>query len=181
MGDAWGPILFILLVGCGFLAYNGTFYTTGRQWYENCYELKVEQEKAGLSEPKTTDPYKAAFWKRCELYSRRGIFNAGFVLAGNPERDAGARSLGTSCPSGWSDIPIAGTYYLTVNLLQEQGGPSLLDKFSMAEAMISRVYKTRWPNCASGRIRLGFPKIVEAREGVFDWETPCKRCETDRQ
>jgi hypothetical protein len=176
------PLLALLIVaGVGFLLYSGTIYTTGRQWFEKCYELKAEQEKAGWSEPKTADPYKAAFWKRCELYSQRGIFSAGFILAGNPEIDAGARALGKSCPSSWSDIPMAGTYYLTLDLIGEQGGPKLLDSFTPAETMISRVYEARWPSCKSARISVGFPKLIETREGVFDWETPCKRCQTDKQ
>ena len=114
-------------------------------------------------------------WKRCELYSQGGIYNAGFVLTGTP-KDTEDYALEKVCPSKWGQIPIGGTYYLTLNLLQDQGGPSFLDKFLMAEDMISRTYEAKWPNCSVERIRQGYPKIIETQEGVFDWETPCQRC-----
>ena len=162
------------------LAYSGTFSSTGKQWYEGCYEYQVAEEKAGLaSEPQASDPYKAVFWKNCEPTSERGIFKAGFVLAGNPDRDRGSVALGDACPSSWTDVPLGGTHILTLRLLQEQGGPTFTDWFLPADEMIERVYKKRWPYCALKRESLGFPRIVEKTPGNFDWETPCKRCASD--
>ena len=54
MSDGAIALIYIGIAAGGYLAYNGTFYVTGKQWYEACYELKVEQEKAGWSEPKAS-------------------------------------------------------------------------------------------------------------------------------
>lgn len=179
MSEEWaGPVL-LLAIGGAVMAYTGVFYTTGKQWYESCYELKIEQEKVGWSEPKTTDAYKAAFWSTCESSSRRGIYAAGLLFSGNPEKDKGALELGSACPSSWRDVPMAGTYFLTIDLVKLKGGPSLLEKFLPAENMISNAYTSRWPKCASERERLGFPKIIEVSPNVFEWAMPCKRCAND--
>jgi len=180
MKVSWFGLIVVGIAIVAGLAYSGTFYATGKQWYEGCYEYKVEGEKAGiLSEAKTSNPYKAILWKNCEPTSRRGIFKAGHLLAGNPGYDRGAVALGDTCPSSWTDVPLDGTYILTLRLLQEQGGPSFFDRFLPAEEMVGRVYNKRWPYCTSKRESLGFPRIVETTPGNFDWETPCKRCATD--
>lgn len=179
MSEKFAALIFILLVPAAYFAYKGTFYVTGKQWYEACYELKQAQNKAGWDQAKTDDPYKAALWSQCERLSQKGIYDAGMVMGGNPEADKGSVALGKSCPNRFSEVPIAGTYYLTSDLIAEDGGPSIIDGFIPAEAVVSRVYKQRWPNCADRRKALGFPKIVEKSKGVFDWETPCKRCESD--
>ena len=179
MSEEWVFPVVVLAIGGAALAYTGTLYTTGKQWYEGCYELKVEQEKVGWSEPKTTDAYKAAFWSTCESSSRRGIFAAGLLFSGNPEKDKGVADLGSSCPSSWRDVPMAGTYFLTIDLVKSKGGPSLVEKFLPAETMIGNAYAKRWPMCATERARLGFPKIIEVSPDAYGWATPCKRCAND--
>ena len=173
---------FLVLVAAaagGYLAHSGTLWTTGREWYEVCYALKSEQMKVGFGKVTTPDPYLAARHMACEPISVRGIVSGGMVLAGNPETDRGAAALGKSCPSGWSDMAIGGTYMTSVDLVAAAGGPSLADRFLPAERMLNRVYTARWPSCASERARLGFPRIVEKAPGDFGWEVPCQRCETD--
>lgn len=175
-------VTFLVLVATaagGYLAYSGTFWATGREWYEVCYALKSEQLRAGWSEVTTSDPYLAARRMSCEPISQRGIFSGGMILAGNPEMDRGSAALGNSCPSGWSDMAIGGTYMTSVAFVAAAGGPSLADRFLPAEWMLNRVYTARWPSCNSERARLGFPRIIEKAPGNFGWETPCQRCETD--
>ena len=161
------------------LAYTGTFYVTGRQWYEGCYELRVEQSKVGWAKPQAADAYKAALWAKCEPIVDRAMFASGLLYVGDPSRDLGAAALGSSCPSMWSDMPMVGMYHLAIDLVQTANAPTLLDRFTPAEWMVGRAVTSRWPSCSSERQRLGFPKIVEKSPGRFDWETPCIRCDTD--
>jgi hypothetical protein len=175
---------FVVLLGsvARVLAYSGFFYVTVSQWCDACYEKKFQHSKqlSPGDEPTTPDSRKAIIWGQCERLSNLGIYNAGLIFGGNPDYDAGAKALGKSCPSSWLEVPLAGSYFLTVNMVRDQGGPSILDRFLPAESMIGRVYQARWPTCVAERIRLGFPKIVEVHPGLFDWQTPCARCATDK-
>ena len=156
-------------------AASGYLYTNGKTYYETCYEYKVEQEKSAWSEPKTTDPYKAAAWKNCELISRQAIFDKGIILSelGKYRDDI---ILASACPSYLEDMPIAGTYIFTVKLIENAGGPTLLQKYLPASMMISDLYERRWPNCISTRKRLGYSRMTAMSDGSYEFLEKCDDC-----
>lgn len=166
------------------LAYNGTFGTTGAQWYAGCWEKSVEYRKDWMSgkEPISPDAYKALIWANCDLESQRGVYAAGMVFhqslfVPDPSTYPEAYSMATACPAEARDVPVAGLYLLTVKLVQENGGPSFLDRFRPAKFMLADAMTRRWPGCSKERKRQGYPRIVEKAPGKFDFEKPCLPCE----
>jgi len=143
----------------GYLCYAGTFYVTGKQWFEACYERSIQKEarEFATKEPVSPDPYKQLLWANCETLSGREMFDAGLLFAGGARDDSDddGRRLLQVCPSTWSDLPMGGTYFLSLKLLQASGGPNWLDRFLPADAMIGRVYTAKWPRCNSERARQG--------------------------
>ena len=113
----------------------------------------------------TTDPYKDAFWRTCNLTAYRGMYKAGLFL-GLVGSEEGV------CPD-WNQ-PVGGIYHEALNLLQLEGGPSLFDKLLPAEHMIGRIYSKHWPTCSQEREKRGLPKTIERRPGVFGWASPCR-------
>jgi hypothetical protein len=162
------------------LAYQGTFYTTGAQWYEACWARSVEvnQKNLLIKGPLTSDPYKAVIWANCETESLRGIYGSGMVFSPANDGNIANLALLESCPSA-DRMPIGGTYLLVLELLQKDGGPRLIDKFLPAEKTISATVNRRWPNCQHERDRQNLPRVIETASGrlKFDWQKSCYRCD----
>ena len=157
-------------------AYQGVFYSTGRQWFERCYEYdseRMKQSQGGWEDPKTSDPYKAAYWATCEKQSERGVYGAGFVFAGRDDLE-----LAKFCPSKWADVPMGGSYMLTLKLIKAQGGLGWEYGFIPADWMIGELYSNAWPRCVAERTKQGYPKIIE-KDGTFAWEEPCAKCKAE--
>jgi hypothetical protein len=192
-------LLIVVAVGStAILAYYGLFYETGRQWNEACWAKRaaekakdkaanaaaakgIELRPDDFGDPQGANAQQDAQWRLCELMSRRAIYQAGFIFAGNPEVDRNASTVVQSCPSSWTQVPMAGTYWLTLDLIADQGGTHTLDAFIPAETTIQRAWIKQWPECAAERIRLGYPMIVEKKRGEFDWAEPCIPCEAARK
>ncbi len=166
----------VAAIVCGYLAFNGTFYTTGTQYYEACWEKLSKTE--GLAEPKPSNPYQAVMWGNCEMITQRAVYSEGIVFAVMPKDQTGveAANLNKVCPNTWTDVPMGGLYILFIQQIQSTGGPQILDKFMPAGVIIGRIAKQRWPLCSAARQQQGYPKIVEKGPGEFGWERPCLKC-----
>lgn len=165
-------VVFIALVS--WLAYSGLFYQTGKQWFDSCWQAQNSKEG-----PKTPD--EAASRGKCKYIAEKSLFESGFIFSGNPEHAVTPelKEIVAACPSNYSDIPFGGPQILAVDMVESHGGAEILDSFLPASHLIVGAFKSRWPNCPSARERGGFPKIVE-RNGVFEWEAPCKPCEAEQ-
>lgn len=168
------PTLLAILVAAA-LAYSGVFYDTGQQYYEACWAKKAAT-KTFVEEPQASNPSQSIMWKKCEIETERAVYRAGLIFASHAEEDAEMLALEKACPSSWSDLPMAGAYYLTIDLVEQRGGPQLVDRFIPARLMIQRVWKARWPRCDTERRRQRYPKIVEDAAGNFQWAKPCPKC-----
>lgn len=165
-----GALIIIGAILGAVLAYQGTFFVTGKQWYEACW---AKQNGA-----KATDPYQDATWSTCEPTASAALFGSGLIFAGYPEndKDVDGASLQKVCPSSWTDAYWGGNYVLGVKVLQQQGGPNYLDAVMPARQTLERAFKGRWPRCSAERQRQGYPLLIEITPGKYDWERPCARC-----
>src|SRR5882672_9724914 len=122
-GGTFFVIVFVLGLALA-AAYSGWLYQTGQQWFENCWQAQHSPEG-----PKT--PRQAVSWGTCEQTTKRALFNAGFVFAGNPQFAVTPelKALVQACPSNYSDVPIGGPHLIAVDLVVQRGGPDLLDRF----------------------------------------------------
>ncbi len=170
-----GFIAAILAAAIAWMAHAGVFYQTGTQWFQSCWIAKHEKRS-----PATPD--ESIAWAKCEPTTQRAVFNAGFVLSGNPEYAVTPelKALGNACPSLYRDIPIAGMNYLAVNMVEESGGPTVVDSFTPPDAMIKTAFMSKWPNCPSVAKANGFPRAVY-RGDAWEFESPCKPCEAEKK
>src|SRR5262249_29948001 len=112
-------------------------------------------------------------WKRCEPTTLRALYEIGFVFAGRIYQasrypsDSDEAELAKACPSSWTEIPIEGTYILSLELVEEKGGVRLLDNFMPADGLIQRAWLSRWPRCGAERQRLGYPKLCRGARGAL--------------
>ncbi|MCG3774902.1 MAG: hypothetical protein JW395_1727 [Nitrospira sp.] len=167
----------VALVGAALASYHGAFGPTGADYFQSCWERQAEERtmKGLFERPEPKSPQQAISWAGCEPISRRAIYRKGIILVGNP-RDADDIALERVCPSAYRQVPIGGTYMLTLELLEMSGGPRFYDRVLPAEFMIGRVWEDKWPACSKAREGQGYPRIVEKSAGVFDWERRCARC-----
>lgn len=161
-------------LGIAVASYNGIFGQTGSDYFRSCWEKRAAAINTRLDEPRAASPEQAIAWARCEITTRRAIYDRGIVFAGTPQ-DAIDQAIDRACPSGLRDLPLGGSYMLTVKLAEENGGPKFLDRFMPAEHMIGRLWTERWPACSAEREKHGYPKIVE-RGNSFGWAWNCPRC-----
>jgi len=163
----------IVAIAIGWMVYAGAFFQTGAQWFQSCW---VEQNE----ERKPATPDESIAWSQCESVAQRAVFGSGFVTSGRSEHATTpeTKALANACPGSWSDVPIGGFKYLAVQFIEKTGGPMLIDKFTPPDAMIERVFKSKWPNCQATVKANNFPKII-LRGETWEFESPCKPCETD--
>ena len=97
-----GVFVFLLLicVGLGIAAYDGSFYVTGTQFYESCWEKNANAKALNYSkEPEPRDPYQAAVWAQCNDIAARAMDSENMVLSSSsPSAPAEARALSSFCP-----------------------------------------------------------------------------------
>jgi hypothetical protein len=148
-----------------FVSSCDSVYVTGQRYFEACWAKKAATKS--FDEPKASSPAQSVMWKNCEMETERAVYSAGIIFDALPKY----------CPSSWSDIPMGGAYLMTIDLVEEQGGPRFVDHFLPARVMIQRVWTARWPRCDAERRRQGYPKIVEKTPGNFQWEQPCPKCQ----
>lgn len=174
-GEGLGVLFAVALGGAALASYFGVFGQTGSDYFQSCWELRAESVKKGFSKPEPKSPQQGINWAGCEPIGRRAIYETGIIFVGNP-RDADEAALERVCPSSYRQVPIGGSYMLTIDLLESSGGPRLYDRILPAEFMIGRAWRDKWPACSKERERQGYPKIVEKSAGVFGWERPCAKC-----
>ena len=162
-------VILLLLAAVGAPTIAQTFFVTGSQYYEACWELHTKTEH--FEEPKPETPRKAVLWTQCEVIAQRAFFNAGMMFSGNVETSEGNR-LRAACPNRWSDVPRGGLYILTLKLIERGGGPRYFDRWLPASYLLTRVYEANWPSCDHERRRQGFPRIVERKPSVFRCDPP---------
>src|SRR5262245_49883685 len=172
-----GVLFCVAIVGYGVYWYytenKASAGMSGKAFYETCWEHK--SKTAGFNEAKPSNPYQAVQWKNCEAVVRRGIYAQGMIFAGNESGEEFDR-LRKACPDSWSEIPLAGSFYLYVEDTEAAGGLSSLNAFLPATWSVENWAGKRWPNCSRERERQGYPKIVEKTPGAFAWEKPCPKC-----
>ena len=155
----------------GWMVHAGVFFQTGSQWFQSCWTEQNAKRKPATAE-------ESINWAKCEKVTLRAVFGAGFVPAGNPVTTPETKALADACPRNWYDIPIGGFKYLAVRLIEDTGGPTLIEQFTPPDAMIERAFQSKWPDCQSVVKAHGFPKII-FRDGDWEFEFPCKPCEAD--
>jgi hypothetical protein len=146
---------------------------TGKSYYEACWELRSKTK--GFAEPSPSTPYQAGQWKQCEPVAQYAIYDSGLIFAGTETGEA-ADQLRRFCPDKWSEVPMAGVFYLYVKDTETEGGVKGLYAVLPAKWSIGAWARTRWPHCSEVREKLGFPKIVQKSDGMFSWERPCTAC-----
>lgn len=167
MGKFAALWLLVVAIGGGYLAYTGTFYPTGRQYYEVCWQ------KNDVGKDHASDPYQDVIWTNCDNIAARAIFASGMFAPPEPEdeQDKEGMALKAACP----EAPRLASSNVLKGV-QASGGPQLIDIITPAEWMIGRVVKTLWPKCDEVRRKQGYPKIVETSPGEFGWEQECGPC-----
>lgn len=162
--------LVILVAFALLLCYRGAFYETGAQYYDGCWQ----KLHARGNEP--TSPQQAASWATCDITANLAVYGAGFLFPGSdvpdevrtPAIDAVAKSCPTGDPSR------------AVELIQNTGGPRLVDLFMPASWLIRRVFREFWPSCAAVAAANGFPHLT-LRNAQWTWDGPCAPCEAEKQ
>jgi len=168
-------VVVIVALALAWVIQAGWIYQTGYDWFTSCWTAVNSHREA-------SSPQEASAWAQCEPVAKRALFNAGFVFAGDPRYEVtpALQAIVQSCPSSYSDLPIGGVYLLAVPLIQQNGGPGLVDRFIPPDAMIVRAFKSKWPNCPAARETNGIPKII-LKDGDWVFESPCKPCEDERK
>jgi len=169
-------ILWILAIAGGFWVYTdyqASGSLTGKAYYETCWELKTKTK--GIAEPTPSTPYQAGQWKQCEPVARRAVFASGLIFAGRETGEDYDRLRG-ACPDSYSEVPMAGIFYLYVNDTEAAGGVSGIDGALPATWSLSHWAAKRWPRCSAERENQGYPKVIEKNDGTFAWEKPCSKC-----
>jgi hypothetical protein len=103
----------------------------------------------------------------CRPPERLLRFVATTLAQGSPGRETGedyARLRG-ACPDSYSEVPMAGIFYLYVNDTEAAGGVSGIDGALPATWSLSHWAAKRWPRCSAERERQGYPKVM-----------PCSKC-----
>lgn len=167
-------VLAVVLVGAVslavFLCNQGAFYQTGAQYYDTCWQ------KAHAGDKEANSPQQAAAWATCDDTANEAIYTAGFVFAGDDEHSItpAFRAVQNACPTAAIDPEYA------VGLIQDSGGPRLLDHFVPASVIIRRVFRAKWPTCTSVVAANGLPGLVK-RNDEWIWEKPCLPCQAEEK
>ncbi len=174
MGKLASTVILAVFVAGGCLAYAGALYPTGRQYYEVCWQKQNTPDKAHAS-----DAYQDVIWTNCDDTAARVIFGLGML--GDPrytgiEEDKDDIALEGVCP----EHPFHSSSQIII-AVQASGGPTLIDALTPTEWTISRIAKALWPKCDEERRRLGYPKFVETKPGIFDWAEVCAPCEARKR
>jgi len=91
--------------------------------------------------------------------------NAGFAIgSSSPQATEDAKALASACPDAFTEMPVFPKFWYTVavDVIEENGGPSLIDRVAPAGWLIERAMKARWPRC----VEAARPYIAKARNGT---------------
>jgi hypothetical protein len=169
------PYLIILfLIGGIVSAHAGTFYTTGQQFYEGCWErqkAEAEDWTRALREAETWKPAtaktasEAALWASCSRIVAETMDNVGFAIADSrPTAPAERQALVGFCPNAFSELPQNpdALYVPIIETIERMGGPSTTESFAPASWIIERALVARWPRC----IDTARPYLAKARKSA---------------
>jgi hypothetical protein len=131
---------------------------------EACWERRAKEKKsADFKEAEADNPTQAALWASCTPIMAESMDNAGFAIgssAANAQADA--KALASVCPDRFTQMPVIPSFWYTVavDAIENNGGPSLIDRVAPATWLIERAMKARWPRC----IDAARPYIAKARK-----------------
>ena len=158
---------------------SGVFYQTGTQWFHSCW-AKMEATPNLFREAHPANEIQAVDWAACDLKAGQAIYRVGLIVTWFPDGapNSDAKELQTACPDGFREIPFGGPYVLAMQLIEESGGPSLIDRVLPADHLLERTWLKHWPQCVAVRQRQGYPR-VEMNETVrmWGWADPCDICD----
>jgi hypothetical protein len=157
-------IAVLLIIGSvGAAAYYGTFYVTGSQFYEACWERRAKEKLVGnFNEAEATNSTQAALWASCGRIAGESMDRAGFTFGSSAkEAPTEAKALAGPCPDWYTEAPVRQErfYSVVVDAVEQNGGPSLIDRIAPADWLIQRTLKARWPHC----IDAARPYLAKAR------------------
>jgi hypothetical protein len=143
------PFLVILFLISGITsAYSGTFYTTGKEFYEGCWQRKTKDE--AWKNAVAATPSEAAVWARCSPMVAETMDSIGFAISSSNENaPADMKALVGFCPNQWSELPMAldRLYVPIIETIEGMGGPSVTENLAPASWIIQRALVARWPRC----------------------------------
>ena len=143
------PFLVILILISGITsAHAGTFYTTGKEFYEGCWQRKTKDEAWRNAVAAT--PSEAALWARCSPMVAETMERIGFAISSSHEKaPAEMKALVGFCPNQWSELPMGADrlYLPVIEIIEKTGGPSATEDFAPASWIIERALVARWPRC----------------------------------
>jgi hypothetical protein len=141
-------VLGLALSCCAFLisgitsAYSGTFYTTGKEFYEGCWQRKTKEKKEGSWKlAVAATPSEAALWASCTPLVAQTMISIGFELSSSGEKaPAEMKALVGFCPNAWSELPtFPDLYYIPIiEIIEKTGGPSATENLAPASWVIQR-------------------------------------------
>ena len=159
-------VLLLVGIGAGAAAYHGMFYVTGSQFYEACRQRQANEKiVGGFKEVEADNPSQAALWGSCTPMTGESMANAGFAIgSSSPQATEDAKALASACPDAYKELPVFPKFWYTVavDAIENNGGPSLIDRVAPAGCLIERAIKARWPRC----IDAARPYIAKARKDV---------------
>jgi hypothetical protein len=157
-------VLLLVGIGAGVAAYKGMFYVTGSQYYEACWERRAEEKKRqDFKEAEGNNPSQAVLWASCTPIMADSMDKAGFAIGSSAANaPADAKALASDCPDAFAEMPAIPTYWylVAVDVIEKNGGPTLIDRVAPASWLIERAVKARWPRC----IAAARPYIAKARK-----------------
>jgi hypothetical protein len=163
------PYLVILfLIGGIVSAHSGAFYTTGKQFYEGCWERHKAETEAWKAEGKSAaakTPSEAALWASCSRIVAETMDSIGFAISDSRENaPAEMKALVGSCPNAFSELPayIDSLYVPIIDTIEKMGGSSPTDSVAPASWLVERALVARWPRC----IDAARPYIAKARKAA---------------
>jgi hypothetical protein len=128
------PFLIILFLISGITsAYSGTFYTSGKDFYEGCWQRRAKGD--GWKNAVATTPSEAALWARCTPMVVETMESIGFAISSSSEKAPGEmKALVGFCPNEFSELPIAPDllYIRVIEMIEKMGGPSVTESVAPA-------------------------------------------------
>jgi len=159
-------VVLLVGIGAGAGAYSGMFYVTGSQFYEPCRQRQAKEKiDGGFKDAEADNPSQAALWGSCTPIMTESMGNAGFAIgSSSPEATEDAKTLASACPDAFTEMPVFPKFWYTVavDVIEKNGGPSLIDRVAPAGWLIERAMKARWPRC----VEAARPYIAKARNGT---------------
>lgn len=142
-------VLGLALSGCAFQrAHAGTFYTTGKEFYESCWQRKTKDE--AWKNAVAATPNEAALWASCSPMVVETMISIGFEISSSHEKaPAEMKALVGFCPNQWSELPMGPDrlYIPVIEIIEKTGGPSATENLAPASWIIQRALVARWPRC----------------------------------